>query len=304
MRERPFEIVNQAVSRQGSDAWKKWRHEKIGASDVAAIMGLDPYCTPRQKFDQKIMGKDIPSNGAMERGKDYEEKTRAHLNESEESFVWSPEVVQSLVYPRLIASLDGYRELADGTVEAIEIKAPNKKVVKYAREVGVPDHYEPQLQMQMYILGIDWMWLHVADAEGVVSIKVRRDDDYIHAMLPKVLKFIERLDNLDPPPMSEKESIKDQGIKELTDEECIGWAREIAILTAGVKMNEAMIKTLKERLIKVADHPSIRVGGISLSKSLCKGRIDYDKIPELKTVDLEAYRGEPIEKWTVLIDKN
>ena len=32
-----------------------------------------------------------------------------------------------------------------------------------------------------------------------------------------------------------------------------------------------------------------------------KGRVNYSKIPELEGVDLEAYRGMPIEKWRISI---
>jgi hypothetical protein len=43
--------------------------------------------------------------------------------------------------------------------------------------------------------------------------------------------------------------------------------------------------------------------GIKLCHSVRKGAIDYKKIPELKSVDLEKYRGKDLESFRILVDK-
>ena len=65
------------------------------------------------------------------------------------------------------------------------------------------------------------------------------------------------------------------------------------------KENDAAIKELKATLVSMAGDSNVRGGGISLSKSIRKGHIEYAKVPELQNVDLEAYRKEAITVWTV-----
>ena len=44
-------------------------------------------------------------------------------------------------------------------------------------------------------------------------------------------------------------------------------------------------------LVALADHPSVEGGGIVLTQFWRAGAVDYRKIPQLRDVDLSAYRG-------------
>ena len=55
----------------------------------------------------------------------------------------------------------------------------------------------------------------------------------------------------------------------------------------------------KERLIAQASHAKEQGGGVSVIRICKRGNIDYKKIPELKALDLEQYRGAPREESRV-----
>ena len=49
----------------------------------------------------------------------------------------------------------------------------------------------------------------------------------------------------------------------------------------------------------MTDGQSTKGGGIRVTRSVAKGQVNYKAIPELMCVDLEAYRKEPAERWTL-----
>jgi hypothetical protein len=60
---------------------------------------------------------------------------------------------------------------------------------------------------------------------------------------------------------------------------------------------EAEEKIVREHLIGLADNQSCRGAGIQLTKYTRQGNVEYAKIPELRGVDLSAYRKPPIDAW-------
>ena len=69
---------------------------------------------------------------------------------------------------------------------------------------------------------------------------------------------------------------------------------------AQMKSLEAEESRLRELLIQLAGSQNATGGGIKLTRSLRKGNIQYAQIPELRNVDLEKYRKEPMETWRLL----
>jgi hypothetical protein len=59
----------------------------------------------------------------------------------------------------------------------------------------------------------------------------------------------------------------------------------------------------KQRLILIATHKSELGAGVSVTRFWKSGSVDYKKIPELATVDLEAYRGPVREETRIALVK-
>lgn len=58
---------------------------------------------------------------------------------------------------------------------------------------------------------------------------------------------------------------------------------------------DALMTELKE----LSDNKSYAYKGYFLVRSMAKGRVQYEEIPELKGVDLDKYRGKQIESWRI-----
>ena len=64
------------------EEWLEWRREGIGASDAPVIMGVSPWTTPLQLWENKLLGKSGQlETSSMRRGKDMEKEARRHFEE-------------------------------------------------------------------------------------------------------------------------------------------------------------------------------------------------------------------------------
>ena len=68
-----------------------------------------------------------------------------------------------------------------------------------------------------------------------------------------------------------------------------------------LQMKEKYIKELKrkasEKLQELCGGETTSVGSYKYALTERKGSVKYSAIPELKAVDLEQYRGEPVASW-------
>lgn len=66
---------------------------------------------------------------------------------------------------------------------------------------------------------------------------------------------------------------------------------------AELKIAQEKEKALKEQILEMCNDKSTSINGYLWEKSFRKGNIQYNEIPELIGIDLESYRGAPIEVW-------
>jgi hypothetical protein len=66
-----------------------------------------------------------------------------------------------------------------------------------------------------------------------------------------------------------------------------------------LKILEEEDRILRENLIALCEHQSSAGNGIRVMRFLRKGSIDYGKIPQLKGLNLDKFRKEPMECWKV-----
>lgn len=60
-------------------------------------------------------------------------------------------------------------------------------------------------------------------------------------------------------------------------------------------------KECRQEMINLAGSNSAYGCGVRLTKYNKKGRVAYEKIPELEGIDLEKYRQDSIEAWRITI---
>jgi putative phage-type endonuclease len=147
---------------QGTDAWLRWRHDGIGGSDIAAIMGVSPYddATRGNVMLEKVDRIVKPSTYAMRAGLRLEPRARA-MFEQRSGLQFMPTCVEHAEENWIRCSLDGIavtgtdaRGLPSGW-ELLEIKAPTWTAHDRILSGIVPTHFMLQVQWQLLATGLD-----------------------------------------------------------------------------------------------------------------------------------------------------
>ncbi len=138
---------------QGSAEWHEWRRNSIGASEISAVLGLNPWKSAYQLFLEKT-GQAAPfqGNAATRRGQELEPVALELLKD--QGWIIKPgPCIRSNAHPFLSASFDaiGFDAGDDDASEyIIEVKCPGEKQFEAMRE-KVPPYYYAQVQQQLLI---------------------------------------------------------------------------------------------------------------------------------------------------------
>lgn len=283
------EIISLA---QGTEEWLAFRRTHIGSSDAACLLGCG-FHTPRQLWDIKKGIKEVYISPAMQRGTELESAARA-CYEEKTCEVMFPLVGVSTEKHFMLSSLDGINLQR---TKAVEIKCPGDAAHKEFLWTGrIAEKYNIQCHHHMYVWGlpsIDYFSFNGIDGEILTII---RDDDLIEKIIEKEEHFyVNHLMSNIPP---EQTKI----FKEREDEEFLSVASRLRLVRFDLKKLTEEEETLKERLIELSgDEPCVG-GGVKVDVATRKGSVNYKRIPELKGVDLEPYRGESIVVRSVNVE--
>lgn len=159
----PYTIIDNKDRGQ----WLKTRTYGIGGSDASAIVGMNPYKTNIELFEEKT-GRRIPENISekpyVKYGNDAEPLIRAlfALDYPEYEVAYHENrILRNNTYPFLQASLDG--ELVDksGRKGILEIKTSNiLRFMQYEKwKDRIPDNYYIQVLHYLLVTGYDFVVL-------------------------------------------------------------------------------------------------------------------------------------------------
>lgn len=275
---------------QNTQEWLDFRRTKVGASDCPAILGLSPYKTPYQVWEEKVFGVDTFKNAGMLRGQALEEKAREEF-ERISGVAVMPKIMVSKERDWQMASFDGVSFEGDTFVE---IKCPNKEVHGMALKGKLPDHYMAQMQHQLAVMNVKMGFYFSFDGSRGAVVEVPKDEKYIDMINEVESTFYhEYMVTKSAPPMGNEDYVHRE------DSAWVELANEWAELSRYIKSLEASEEEIRAKLIALTNGQSTRGAGIRLTRSICKGAVDYKKIPELLGVDLEPYRKGSFEKWVL-----
>lgn len=281
--------------KQGSNEWLAMRKKYIGASDASVLMGVNkkysgqPKKTPKMLWEEKLGLVDAKfDSDAMRYGRQMEPVARAEYEKMMgESF--EPDIVFHHYVPYMMASLDGINASKDMMVE---IKNCNAEDHATAKAGEVPIHYYPQVQHQLACAKLDRMhYFSFHKNEGII-VEVKRNSEYLDDLYEKEEKFWECVQQLVEPDLTED----DYGQMDEV------WERAANLLwetESRIKQDQKVAKALKEELKASAEGRNAKAGDYRLCVTRKRGGVDYSKIPELESVDLEIYRKSPIESWSL-----
>jgi putative phage-type endonuclease len=269
--------------KQQTKEWLEFRRTRVGASDAAAILGISPWTTRNQLLKQKANGVEKASTPEMRHGLESENAARSLFQSMTGIGTEQPDCLISPTLPWQIASLDGLS--SDGLV-GLEIKtSKTQELYEMAKSNIIPPHYMAQIQHQWSVVpGMSKHFYMVYDSlvDDAVIIETKKDQDYIDHMVKLEKEFwLELMDTLPT--------------QEMFDEE---W-QELANELIHIRSFKSREKEITDRLVKLAEGRDSKGFGVSVSRTVRKGSVDYSKIPQLTGIDLELYRGEPTECWTV-----
>ncbi len=286
--------------------WLEWRSQGIGGSDAPAIMGVSPWSTPYQKWEEKVYGKKQKDNASKKFGRATEEASRFEFEDLIGKRML-PANVENVEFPWIKASLDGI----DPKFETIvEIKKANKEDHALACHGIVPEKYFPQCQHIMLVTGKMYMFYFSSPAKGERGqiLEVFRDSDYIaKELFPKLKEFWEMIQNKTPP-----KSVK-------SDTQCMDDCSEWDTISDQWKNGKQALEILEDKqdvlrkeIIRIANGNAVG-NGVSLKCETVTGRIDYEaafdeyisslkeKYPDIHfpVLETERFRKESFTKWTL-----
>lgn len=186
--------------------WELARKEGIGASDAPIIMGLSPWRTPRQLFEEKTTETLSVPTYPMKWGREWEGTALSIFQEStgfkvdsgsDECFVWSKE------RPWQFATFDGL--LDNGSF--VEVKCPlSIKNHQMAVNGNIPEMYLVQMQHQFCLRDCEKAYycsLFIDKKNGyqedIRILEVYRDEDYIQKIIEAEEIFLDHLISNTPP---------------------------------------------------------------------------------------------------------
>lgn len=279
---------------QGSPEWLSWRKTVITATDCPAILGSSPWTTAYQVWQKKLgLIEEQKSNAAMERGKQLEPEARAQFIERF-GIEMQPVVVESSEFDFLGASLDGISALGE---YILEIKCGGAKLHEMAERGEIPTYYMDQMQHQLLVTRAHMCFYYSYNGNDGICIKVLPDPLFEAKFLPKAREFLKCIAFNEPPPLQDSD-YKDMSLEPLWEINSQSYLE----VSARIKALEELKEGYRKELIKLSGDQNCKGDGIKVIKTVMKGRVAYDEIPEIKDLDLEKYRKSSSTVWKILTD--
>jgi len=286
-----------------SEEWVMYRMDYLNASEAPIAAGVVPSWfsinSPRKLYEVK-QGLWQPKEDAFaarnqQHGHNMEEVARKAMDgllteKYGETVEMQPVIVSRTVDGlKLSASLDGYFELSDGRRIGAEIKCPasgeKSKTWRAMLDGEIQEYHQWQMDQQYICADLDELYfVAFIDDEQWNSIFYGADKaDRI------ILMWQDFIDN---PPEAEIQDMP----AELEPTVRAFLSAKQAKSDAEKAMAEA-----KGKLIESASEAgsSLQGFGALVMQKTKKGNVDYKKVPELKGVDLEQYRGKTSTYWEV-----
>lgn len=272
------------------------RRGRLTGSNVGAALGLNPWKTPEDLIRQMVRDyhgaeSEFTGNIATEYGQAHE--PLAIMDYFGVTGIL-PEPCGFFVHP----DHDWLGATPDGLIEdhgLIEVKCPfglrNKPEPEFKSAKDQP-HYYAQMQVEMACAGRHWVDFYQWAKAGDCIERVDFDHEWWAENLPKLRAFYDwYLSEMDNPAHLEDAiyEVNTMGAKSLLD--------EYDALKTTIDDAEARKKEVMAELVKIAKERDAILWGRKLTKVERKGNVQYAKIPELKGLDLEPYRGAAVEFW-------
>lgn len=276
---------------QRSEEWFKARSNRITGSAIGAILGLSPFATPADVMRRMVreyngQPSEFQGNVATEYGTLNEPNALADYQ------MQYGEVVECGFYVHpdfewLGASPDGLI----GDDGLIEIKCPYslRHSAEEFKHISEQEHYYAQMQYEMFCTGRKWCDFYQWSPYGDNCVRVNFDPQFIEKTLPELRDFYDQyIDQRKP----------ENAWRYIDGGELV---QRYKMAKAALEVAESELEEAKQALIAATDGKGGKVGDLNVTLAKRQGSIAYAKAVKdlLPDADLEAYRGNSTEYWTV-----
>lgn len=277
--------------------WLEERRKLIGGSDVAAILGISPFKTAYQIYQEKRKEvEDWQGNESTDWGKRMEPAIRQWYSDTTGRNVRLPDkIIYNEKYPFMGASLDGFTD--DGRI--VEIKTARSG--KGWGEPGtdeIPDYYAAQCHHYMAVTGLDVVDIPVSIMGGSpVLYEIPADKEIQEMIIDAEANFWQRVVDGNPPdPVTYVDAVarfgqnKTEGIV-IAGRDAVEYAEALYAVRSEIDVLEAKEKELKGKLIiTLGDKGDVLIDdgeNVLLTYKIAKGKSGLDvKLLEKEMPDI------------------
>lgn len=153
------------------DKWREARKHSIGASDAAAVMGISPWKTEAQLWDEKANGKTLDFNNA--------DTVRGHRSESHILELYGIETGRKIFSGERIMLMSNHNPFMSCTLDGIDFTDEDNPIIIEVKSVKfshgewsddkIPDYYFTQLLHQLAVTG----W-----SEAILLVRFTRNEGW------------------------------------------------------------------------------------------------------------------------------
>lgn len=280
----------------GRDRWLAARRERITASDVAAILGEDPYRNALSVYAEKVGAVDVEPTDPMLWGLALEDgigRRYAEVTGRPVVALAPYEMAQHPDIPWLSCTPDRWTE---GTPECqapeagrgpLQIKAQGIGRAQLWREQP-PTTYLIQVQIEMACTGAAWASLaaFLGMGEPLAWTDIVRDDAFLGTAIPQLEAFLLRVQRRDPPDATDGSSATFRALRSLyplDNGETVDLTDEQARLVEAMESARAEEKRQRE----IADVNEARIRAEIAAATF--GALPDGSYLELRTVERKGY---------------
>ncbi len=183
------------------DDWLEQRKNGLGGSDIAAILGLNPYRSAISVFlDKTGKSEVIEDNEAMRQGRELEDYVAKRFEEKSKKKVRRNNfILQHPEHYFMLANIDRW---IVGENAGLECKTTNIFNYKAYQNEGAPAQYELQCMHYMAVTGADkWYLAVLVYGKDYLVFEYQRDEEMIDMIIQAEKHFWENyvLKNVMPP---------------------------------------------------------------------------------------------------------
>ncbi len=288
--------------------WLKERQTGIGGSDAAAILGVNPFMTALELYEDKTT--EIVSEGEltgpMKRGIALEPIAADLYVEKTGRMIMQTGQKRHPTYPFMIGNVD--REIvSEETPGILEIKCPGLQIMAKIKAHGLEDYMMVQLMHYLAIYDYEWGSFALFNAERweLIHFDLEADQDFISILMEKESIFWHDhvVPRIPPPTDTDSKSIAipqiDGEMTFVDSEEWLSAAQELqeamSLKKTAVELEEIAKKTVKDLMHRDEIHAAEVLDFARFYYKQYPGRTSWKKTAENLAkeaeLDIETFKS-------------